>query len=250
MYDPGKQIPLILSYQYYIMEKKKAVLNWSSGKDAALAYWLLLGHPEYEVECLLTTVNETNSRVVMHGIREELLDLQAVKMKMPLHKVKYQPSTDHIIFESAVSAAYAELKEAGFSAAAFGDIYLEDLRQYREKQLAQVGLAPLFPLWKQDTQQIITLLEEKGIEAIIICVNEQYLGKEFLGQKISKSLIRQFPTHIDPCGENGEFHTLVVDAPFFESRIPYVPGEIVYHNYASADEESKRNGAYFLDIHL
>jgi uncharacterized protein (TIGR00290 family) len=227
----------------------KVVMNWSSGKDAALAFHLLSQQSMYEVTHLLTTLSEEHNRVFMHGIQERLLDMQAARMGLPLLKVKLPASPDDELYRQAMLQTMSGLKEQGVSIAAYGDIFLEDLKVYREQQLKQVGMTGLFPLWKQDTRELLSRVDEAGIEAIIVCVNEKYLGKEFLGKKINTELLSQLPDNVDPCGEHGEFHTFVYDAPFFSAPIPIITGEVVHRTYRSPDGNGEWDtGFYFLDV--
>lgn len=234
------------------MADRQVVMNWSSGKDAALAYHTLLQQNEYEVTHLLTTISQEHARIFMHGVREKLLDIQADRMKMPLTKVKLPASPDDTLYKQAMHDALTQLKELGIQTAAYGDIFLEDLKTYREQQLAQVGFSALFPLWKKDTRELVQLIEQVGIEAMIVCVDEKYLGKEFLGKKIGADFLNSLPTNVDPCGENGEFHTFVYNAPFFSSRIPVVTGEVVYKTYTPSKEDDKgwSTGFYFMDVEV
>ena len=230
--------------------KIKTVLNWSSGKDAAMALYLLQQNPAYTVTHLLTTINEEHSRIVMHGVREELLDMQAESIGLPLKKIHLPASPQDTIYKQAMADALAELKQEGITTAAFGDIFLEDLKTYREQQLQTVGFNALFPLWKRDTRQMVEMVEDSGIEAIIICLNEKFLGKDFLGRKIDRSFLNDLAPNVDPCGENGEFHTFVYNAPYFNTAIPIERGEITYRQYTSADNDADKwnTGFYFLDI--
>lgn len=226
------------------MNGQKTVLNWSSGKDAAMAYYLMQqqGH---NISHLLTTLNDEHDRIFMHGTREQLLELQAQRMGVPLIKVKLPPSPDDRVYRNAMHETLTGLKAEGVDAAAFGDIFLEDLKVYREQQLATVGIQGVFPLWKMNTAELVHTIEAAGIEAILICVNEKVLGKEFLGRKVDAELLRDLPTNVDPCGENGEYHTFVYDAPFFSERIPIKTGEIVHRRYEGNGWDS---GFYFLDV--
>ena len=230
--------------------KIKTVLNWSSGKDAALAFHLLQNDPAYTVTHLLTTVNEEHSRIVMHGVREELLDAQAERIGLPLKKISLPASPQDDIYKQAMTHALGALKTEGVSTAAFGDIFLEDLKTYREQQLQAVGFNALFPLWKKDTREIVERVEDAGIGAMIVCVNEKYLGKEFLGRKIDRSFLADLPPGVDPCGENGEFHTFVYNAPYFYHPIPIAKGDVTYRQYMPADNDKDKwnTGFYFLDI--
>jgi len=227
----------------------KIVMNWSSGKDAALAYHMLAHQRGYRVTHLLTTLSEEHDRVFMHGVREKLLDMQAQRMKLPLIKVKLPASPDDTLYNHAMLQTMEGLKSQGVTVAAYGDIFLDDLRAYRERQLAQVGMTALFPLWKKDTKELVQMIELSGIEAIIVCVNEKYLGKEFLGRKINADFLNSLPPNVDPCGENGEFHTYVYNAPFFSSPIPITTGEIVHKTYTAPDGDKRWDtGFYFLDV--
>lgn len=229
----------------------KTVLNWSSGKDAALAYYLLQQDEQYDVASLLTTINADKDRVVMHGVREELLDMQADRMGMPLKKVHLPPSPDHDVYNAAMTKVLGELKEIGITTSAFGDIFLEDLKQYRLKQLEQVGFTGVFPLWGTNTNEMVQQIEDVGIEAVIVCVNEAVLGKEFLGRKVNRALLNDLPPVVDPCGENGEFHTFVYKTPYFSSPIPVKIGEVVHRTYPGTNPDiDKGYGFYFLDLTL
>lgn len=228
------------------LNKKKAVLNWSSGKDAAMAYHLLQQSNEYKVVQLLTTVNAEQDRVVMHGVREELLDAQADRIGVPLKKIKLPPSPDHEGYSNAMQEAMNELKESEIYTSVFGDIFLEDLKEYREQQLNGVGMQGLFPLWKRDTTELVRQVEDAGIEAMIVCANAKLLGKEFLGRKLDRSLLNDLPAGVDPCGENGEFHTFVYNAPFFKSPIVVKKGTIVERTYKNEADSC----FYFLDLEL
>ena len=232
------------------MNDVKVVMNWSSGKDAALAYHLLSKDERHRVTHLLTTLSAEHERVFMHGVREKLLDMQAERMGLPLIKVKLPASPDDSLYKNAMLETLTGLKEQGVTTAAYGDIFLEDLKVYREQQLAQIGMAGLFPLWKRATKELVRLVDDTGIEAIIVCVNEKQLGKEFLGRKIGAELLNALPAGVDPCGENGEFHTFVYNAPFFSSPIPIVTGEAVHRTYRSAEDSKWDTGFYFLDVDL
>ena len=222
-------------------------MNWSSGKDAALAYHMLMDG-DCRVVQLLTTLSEEHDRVFMHGVREKLLDFQAERMSLPLIKVKLPASPGDDLYRQAMLSNLTHLKEQGIGAAAFGDIFLEDLKVYREQQLAQVEMDGIFPLWKRDTRELVKQVEDVGIEAIIVCVNDKYIGKEFLGMKIGRDFLDKLPENVDPCGENGEFHTFVHNAPYFSSPIPIVIGEIVHKTYTAPEGSTWDAGFYFLDV--
>lgn len=221
------------------------VLNWSSGKDAAMAYLQLSRQDTYTVTHLLTTINAEHDRIFMHGIRESLLDAQAQRMGLPLEKLKLPPSPDDHVYKAAMAAAFDRLKAQGVTAAAYGDIFLEDLKQYREAQLAQVGINAVFPLWQRSTRELVQAVEDAGIEAIIVCVNGKVMGKEFLGRKLDRQLLADLPAGVDPCGENGEYHSFVYNAPYFSTPIPLTMGETVFRQYDTAENSW---GFYFLDL--
>lgn len=219
------------------------VLNWSSGKDAALSYLELLRNPEFEVRELLTTINAEADRVFMHGTREAVLDRQAALMGIPLRKLRLQPSPTDIVYQEAMATAMREMRETGIRHAAYGDIFLEDLRAYRDTQLAEAGFQGVFPLWERDTRELVQAVTTAGIRAVIVCVNAAVLNKSFLGRTVDADLLRDLPANVDPCGENGEYHTCVVDAPFFKAALRYRTGESVYRSY-----EPTGMGFWFLDI--
>ncbi len=221
-------------------------MNWSSGKDASLALLHLLENG-YHVSHLLTTLSEEHDRVFMHGIREQLLEIQAERIGLPIVKVKLPASPDDNLYNEAMGRIMREFRSSGVQYAAYGDIFLEDLKNYREKQLASVGITGLFPLWKKDTRELVREVEQAGIEAIIVCVNEKYLGPEFLGRKVDAGLLAELPTGVDPCGENGEYHTFVYNAPFFSTPVEIVTGEIVHRSY-KAENGGWDPGFYFLDV--
>lgn len=228
----------------------KVVLNWSSGKDAAMAYWLLLQNKQYEVAQLLTTINAEHERIVMHGVREELLDVQAERMGLQLSKIYLPAQPDDALYKTNILKALEGFKKKGIQVAAFGDIFLEDLKTYREQQLALAGMNAVFPLWGKDTALLVKEVEDAGIEAVIVCVNEKFLGKEFLGRKIGRELLADLPANVDACGENGEFHTFVCNAPYFSAPVPVRNGEVVYKQYKSAGDRDGQwdTGFYFLDL--
>ena len=229
----------------------KTVLNWSSGKDAALACHLLRQDKQYEVSCLLTSVNKEQDRVVMHGVREEMLDAQAQRINLPLKKVYLPAAPDDALYKAAMSSVLNELKEEGITTSAFGDIHLADLKKYREEQLALAGFKGLFPLWEIDTKEIVRMIEQAGIEAVIVCVNEKFLGKEFLGRKINTALLDNLPPGVDPCGEYGEFHTFVYNTPWFSSPIPIIHGELVHKVYTDENIGTAWDkGFWFMDVHI
>jgi uncharacterized protein (TIGR00290 family) len=213
--------------------KQPAIFNWSGGKDSALALYKVLQGGQYSIQTLLTTVSEPYQRISMHGVRTALLDRQAASLGLPCRKLflPEMPSMD--AYESLMAATLQELKSEGAAAAIFGDIFLEDLRHYREKKLAELEIPAVFPLWGVPTVELIHEFIGLGFKTITTCVNERYLDQSFVGRVIDEDFLRDLPANVDPCGENGEFHTFVFDGPLFQEPIPFVKGEIVYRQYTA-----------------
>jgi uncharacterized protein (TIGR00290 family) len=217
--------------------KTKAIFNWSSGKDSALSLYKILNSGAYEVMCLLTSVNEQFQRVSMHGLRLELLEAQTKSIGIPLKKMMVPEMPSMESYEKAMREVLSVLKADGAEASVFGDIFLEDLRAYREKKLSEVGMRGVFPLWKQDSKELINEFLRLGFKTIVTCVSEQYLGKEFVGRVIDEDFLKELPKEVDPCGENGEFHTFTFDGPLFTKPIEFEIGEIVYRKYESKSKD-------------
>jgi uncharacterized protein (TIGR00290 family) len=211
--------------------KEKAIFNWSGGKDSAFSLYKILQQQQYEIMCLLTSVNEQYQRISMHGIRVELLERQTKSIGLPLIKLQMPEMPTMEVYENIMEVALKDLKSKGATASIFGDIFLEDLRQYREDKLKMLELKGVFPLWKISTTQLIREFIDAEFKAVITCVNEQYLDKSFAGRMIDKDFLKDLPGNIDPCGENGEFHTFVFDGPIFQKPIAFETGEIVYKKY-------------------
>jgi uncharacterized protein (TIGR00290 family) len=211
--------------------KPKAFFNWSSGKDSALALYKIVQENKFEISCLLTSVNTHFQRISMHGVRVSLLEKQAESLGFPLIKMEIPEMPTMEIYEEVMRNTLEKLKSQGNTNAIFGDIFLEDLRKYREDQLATIGCKGIFPLWKIDTQKLIAEFLSLGFKTIVVCVNEQFLSKAFVGRIIDEDFIHDLPENIDPCGENGEFHTFTFDGPIFSNPIDFEIGEIVYKKY-------------------
>lgn len=225
-------------------------MNWSSGKDAALALHFLLQNPDHNCVSLLTSISETYQRVSMHGLHRELLEAQARALNLPLKIMELPQNASMEDYDRILKKTVGELKSEGCQASAFGDIFLEDLREYREKQLQKAGLSALFPLWKKDTTALIHTFVELGFEAIIISLNESKLPPEFLGRKIDLTFLKDLPQGIDPCGENGEFHTFCYKGPIYSAPIPFKIGDKTRRTYSDPQDKSKDIGYWFLDILL
>lgn len=231
---------------------KSAFLNWSSGKDAAYALYQIEQSNELEVVRLMTTVNEHFGRVSMHGIREEVLKRQAECIGISLDIVHLHEKLSLQEYEAIIMTQLEEYKRLGVLGSIYGDILLEDLKTFREAQLARLGITGVFPLWNRDTTTLIHEMVDSGLKTIVVCVNEQYLDKSFVGRTIDKQFIEDLPDGVDPCGENGEFHTFVYDGPMFKKSVPFEVGEMVYKTYDAPKQchqkEILHYGFWFLDI--
>ena len=217
------------------MSRKVSLFNWSGGKDSTLALHHILENGNYDLRYLLTTVNEAFNRVSMHGVREDLLITQANSIGIPLYQVRLPDSPDMAVYERNMQKHLASMKSIGITHAIFGDIFLEDLRIYRETQLAEIGIEAVFPLWKKDTTAIINEFISLGYQTIVVCAKEGL--EELCGRVIDTSFIADLPPGIDPCGENGEFHTFVYDGPIFKKPINFSLGEKVF-----------RSGYWYIDL--
>jgi uncharacterized protein (TIGR00290 family) len=219
--------------------KPKAFFNWSSGKDSALALYKTLQNNSFEISCLLTSVNTHFQRISMHGVRVSLLEQQVESIGLPLIKMEIPEMPTMEIYENVMRSALEKLKEEGITHSIFGDIFLEDLRKYREDQLAKIGFQGVFPLWKMDTKKLIQEFLDLGFQTIVVCVNEQFLTKDFVGRVIDKQFIADLPENVDACGENGEFHTFTFDGPIFSKPIDFEIGEIVYKKYEKPKSDAQ-----------
>lgn len=207
--------------------KPKAILSWSSGKDAAFALHEVRRTGAAEVAALLTTVNETHERVAMHGVRERLLDLQAEAAGLPLIKVPIPFPCPNGIYEERMAAAMAEVKARGITHTIFGDLFLEDIRAYREEKLAAAGMSALFPLWGRETRSLANEMIDSGLVAHLACVDPKQIPAGLSGRRFDRDLLAVLPEGADPCGENGEFHTVVTAGPMFARPIDVEIGETV-----------------------
>ncbi len=209
------------------MNKSKAIFCWSGGKDSAYCLHKVLQEEKYDVKYLLTTINGSFNRISMHGVREELLDKQSESIGIPLLKVFVHEGSNEE-YEKQMEAALLKAKVEGIEHVIFGDIFLEDLRQYRENNLAKVEMQGIFPLWKMDTTYLINDFIKQGFKTIVCCTNDGYLGEEWAGKEINKNFVEALPANVDPCGENGEFHTFCFAGPIFKKEISFEIGEKVY----------------------
>jgi uncharacterized protein (TIGR00290 family) len=205
----------------------KAWLAWSSGKDSAWALHVARLQARADVVALFTTVNSVFNRVAMHGVREALLDAQADRSGLPLVKIPIPYPCPNEAYEQAMAQAMDQARTAGVHHIIFGDLFLEDIRQYREQQLARCQMTPVFPLWRLDTAALARDMLAAGLQACLACVDPRKLPRRFAGRSFDARLLAELPPSVDPCGENGEFHTFASAGPMFYSSIPVSVGELV-----------------------
>ena len=203
------------------------LLSWSGGKDSSLALHEIQKRGEYEIAALITTVTSDYDRVSMHGLRTELLEQQARSLVIPLQKVLISKAASNDEYESALNSVLLSYKEKGIVKVVFGDLFLEEIKNYRENLLGKIGMECVFPIWKEDTAKLAQQFIESGFKAITVCVDSEILGEEFAGRDFNEQFLNDLPGEIDPCGENGEFHTFVYDGPIFDKRVNHKVGEIV-----------------------
>ncbi|TXD49592.1 diphthine--ammonia ligase [Polaribacter sp. IC063] len=215
----------------------KTYFNWSSGKDSALALYKILQDPTYDLDVLVTTINKDFDRVSMHGLRNDLLLKQAKSIGITLKTIEFPADVTMDSYAEIMKEAMDSLVAKGYSHAIFGDIFLEDLKAYRDIKLAEVNITGVYPLWKRDTKEILQEFLDLGFKAITVCVNAKVLGEEFVGRVIDAQFIKDLPENVDVCGENGEFHTFVFDGPIFKNPIDFKIGEKVLRSYTLQDHE-------------
>lgn len=218
---------------------RRLFLSWSSGKDSAWALHLLLQSGDYEVAGLLTTLNAKFDRVAMHSTRRALVEAQAAAAGLPLQLVPLPWPCSNEHYESAMRTACTAVIASGAEMMAFGDLFLEDVRRYREEKLQGTGLTPVFPVWGLDTRELARQMIAAGLRARIVCVDPRQVPAEFAGRDFDADFLRDLPPGVDPCGENGEFHSFVYAGPIFREPIPIESGEVV-----------ERDGFVFADVRL
>lgn len=232
--------------------KPKALFNWSSGKDSALALYKILQEDEYEVETLLTSINKEFQRISMHGVHVNLLEQQSSLLNIPLTKMELPKEPSMEEYQEIMNRTMAEIQSQGITHSIFGDIFLEDLRQYREKQLNSIGMQAVFPLWKQNTTHLIQEFLKLGFKTIVTCVNGTFLDKSFAGRIIDQQFLDDLPENVDPCGENGEFHTFTFDGPIFKNPVQFEIGETVKKTYpkpkSKPEEKEEEYIFWFCDL--
>ena len=219
------------------MAAPKAFMSWSSGKDSAFALHAARVEGLADVVGMLTTVNEVYDRVAMHGVRSALLDRQIAALGLPAMKIPLPSPCPNAVYEARMEEACATIKSQGVDHMVFGDLFLEDIRAYRVEKLAAAKMTPLFPLWLRDTTRLARDMIASGLVAHIVCLDPKVLDKRFAGRRFDETLLAELPANIDPCGENGEFHTVVTAGPMFKAPIAVEIGETV-----------ERDGFVFTDV--
>ena len=207
--------------------KEKVIFSWSGGKDSAIALHEIQKAGQYEIRTLLTTVNAEYDRISIHGVGRELLEQQARSLGLPLEQILLLKDFSNEEYENKMQKTLEKYKEAGVNSVVFGDIFLEDLKQHRENKLSTIGMTGVFPIWKKDTRKLAQKFIDSGFKAVITCVDSQVLDKKFVGREFDSQFLSELDDEIDPCGENGEFHSFVYDGPIFQNTIKQKRGEIV-----------------------
>jgi uncharacterized protein (TIGR00290 family) len=205
--------------------KQPVVLSWSGGKDSSMAAHQLLASEEFDIAALLTTVTEDFDRISMHGVRRELLERQAASLAIPLHTVMIPKDCPNEIYEARMREAFAHFKSRGIIHIAFGDLFLADVKQYRDERLAEAGMTGVYPIWMRDTQELVRSFISLGFKAILACVDTHAIDASFAGREIDDRLLRDLPPSADPSGERGEYHSFVYDGPIFKRPIACRAGE-------------------------
>ncbi len=234
-------------------QRLKTYFNWSSGKDASFALYQLKKDRTLNIDKLLTSINTHHNRVSMHGLRRELLEQQARSIGLPLDTIELPEEPTMEEYNMEMQKTVKKFQSKGYTNCGFGDIFLEDLRMYREKQLQPFNIACLFPLWKRDTKELINEFLDLGFKAVVICIKSELLDVSFLGRQINQRFLNDLPSNVDPCGENGEFHTFCFDGPLFTKPIAFTIGKQVYREYENpkqGDNAKNANniGFWFCDL--
>jgi uncharacterized protein (TIGR00290 family) len=216
--------------------RAKILLSWSGGKDSCMALFEVQDSQNYEI-MLLTTVTEGYDRISMHGVRRTLLEKQAESLGLGLTKIYIPRNATNEDYELRMKEVLTKHQKEGVSSVVFGDIFLEDLRKYREANLARIGMGGVFPIWRRDTSELIRRFIDLGFKAVVTCIDPKVLNPSFAGRVIDEEFISQLPMQVDPCGENGEFHSFVFDGPIFGKEVKFSLGQVVL-----------RDSFYFCDL--
>jgi uncharacterized protein (TIGR00290 family) len=230
--------------------QKKALMNWSGGKDSALSLYHILQNKEYKVAYLLTSLNDSFKRVSMHGVREELLDQQAENIGIDLVKLRLAETVSMEEYHAKMAETMQPLIDSGIKYSIFGDIFLEDLRLHREERLEKIGMKGVFPIWKRPSLELLEEFWDLGFKTMVVAVNGKSLDKSFCGRILDRDFVKDLPSGVDPCGENGEFHTFVFQTPYFKNPIQFDIGETVdkTYNFKNTAGEDLSSTYYFTDL--
>ncbi len=212
---------------------ERILLGWSGGKDSCATLAQLLTDNRYEVTALVTTVTEGFDRISMHGVRRTLLEAQAASLGIPLEIVYIPIDASHAAYQSRMEVAFTRYRQQGITTVAFGDLFLVDVRRYREEWLTRLGIHAIFPLWQQDTAKLARAFIDQGFKAVITCVDTTVLAPSFAGRRFDNQFLRDLPVTVDPCGENGEFHSFVFDGPIFQRTVRCAKGRVVQRDSRS-----------------
>jgi uncharacterized protein (TIGR00290 family) len=209
---------------------ERVLFTWSGGKDSAMALYELQKAGGYEIAALLTTVTKDYDRISMHGVRRSLLEQQANSLDYRLEQVFISKGASNEEYEAKMQEILEKYLKTGVSVIAFGDIFLEGVRKYREENLSKIGMKAIFPIWKRNTAELAKTFVDLGFKAVITCVDSKVLDKGFVGRHFDDQFLSELPSNVDPCGENGEFHSFVYDGPIFRERLLYGLGEVVFRD--------------------
>ena len=221
---------------------EKVIVSWSGGKDSALSLYEIQRGGKYQVVSLLTSINEYHDRVSMHGVRREMLERQAQALGLPLIKILLPKDCSEEEYESRLMDILSRVKSDGINHVVFGDIFLEWIKEYREKNLSKVGMTPILPIWGRATPELVSSFISLGFKAVLTCVNTKMMPKRFLGRVIDRRFLSELPPGVDPGGENGEFHSFVFAGPIFRESIPYALGRTVSRDSYSFRDVLLREG--------
>lgn len=228
--------------------KHPSIFNWSGGKDSALSLYHTLQNPQFEVRHLLTSVNSETGRISMHGVRKELLEKQVAAIGLPLSLLSLPGEISMEAYDRLMRNQMIGFLEEGITHSIFGDIFLEDLKAYREQRLEEVGLKGHFPIWKRDTRELVHEFLDLGFRTLVVSVDGSKLDRSFAGRELDQAFLNDLPPHVDPCGENGEFHTFVFDGPIFKRTIEFKKGEVVGKEYKLSTKNDETVTYWFQDL--
>jgi uncharacterized protein (TIGR00290 family) len=238
-------------------KNQQSIFNWSGGKDSALALYHCLRNPDIDIKYLVTTINDEADRISMHGVRTELLIKQAESIGIPLYQIRLPEMPGMEAYDNIMREHLQHFKNEGITHSIFGDIFLEDLKKYRDDRLSEIGMTGIYPLWKRDTKELINEFLELGFETVIACTQERL--ERIVGKEITPELIMALPEDVDVCGENGEFHTFTFKGPIFSKEIKYKTGIKIFKEYKApqnaddscvSDTSKKLSGFWYCDLIL